>query len=168
MVRGAAAAMLRSLRRDGRSHQYPATSISAARPQGIAAWASLRHARLDPRPPAQRSHAEGPAWAALLGEAVAPEVVQALDAQDGGDASPPVAQAGWFAKLQAIGKPLVLGLALFGVAGGLITWALVHLFWTLGVQAKRRRRLRHGARALTGGQGLGAPRPKDSTCRMLL
>ena len=83
--------------------------------------------------------------AALLGETVAPEAAQALGE---GGALPTDAPAGWFDKLQAIGKPLVLGLAVFGVVGGLAAWALVHLLWTLGVQAKRRRRLRHGTRAL--------------------
>jgi uncharacterized protein len=75
-----------------------------------------------------------------LGEAVAP----ALDEVD--DVAL-VAQDGWFDKLQAIGKPLILGLAVFAVVGGIGTWAMVHLAWTVGVQAKRRRRLRHGRSA---------------------
>lgn len=45
---------------------------------------------------------------ALLGEPAGPAVAQALDA---GDALPVDATAGWFDKLQAIGKPLLLGLA---------------------------------------------------------
>ena len=36
----------------------------------------------------------------------------------------------------------MLGLAVFAVIGGVGTWALVHLAWTLGVQMKRRQRLR--------------------------
>ena len=77
--------------------------------------------------------------AALLGEAVVPEAVRALD--EVGELSP-VAEAGWFEKLQSIGKPLMLGLSVFAVIGGVGTWALVHLAWTLGVQMKRRQRLR--------------------------
>jgi uncharacterized protein len=82
--------------------------------------------------------------AALLGEAVAPEAIQALDEVE---ELAPVVQDGWFDKLQAIGKPLILGLAVFAVVGGIGTWAMVHLAWTVGVQAKRRRRLRHGRSA---------------------
>lgn len=77
--------------------------------------------------------------AALLGEPVLPEAVQALDEVD---ELPPVAQAGWLEKLQSIGKPLMLGLSVFAVIGGVGAWALVHVAWTLGVQMKRRRRLR--------------------------
>lgn len=84
------------------------------------------------------------AGAALLGEPVLPEAVQALDEVD---ELPPIAQAGWFDKLQSIGKPLMLGLSVFAVIGGVGTWALVHLTWTLGVQMKRRQRLRARARA---------------------
>ena len=77
--------------------------------------------------------------AALLGEAVVPEAAQALD--EAGEL-PPAAQAGWFERLQSIGKPLILGLSVFAVIGGVGTWALVHLAWTLGVQTRRRQRLR--------------------------
>lgn len=77
--------------------------------------------------------------AALLGEPVAVEAVQAFDEID---QLPPAAQTGWFEKLQSIGKPLLLGLSVFAVIGGVGTWALVHLAWTLGVQMKRRQRLR--------------------------
>ena len=70
---------------------------------------------------------------------MAPEALQALDEFED---QPPAAQTGWFEKLQSIGKPLMLGLAVFAVIGGVGTWALVHLAWTLGVQMKRRQRLR--------------------------
>jgi uncharacterized protein len=82
--------------------------------------------------------------AALLGEPVAADAAQALDEFDD---LPPVAQTGWFEKLQSIGKPLLLGLSVFAVIGGVGTWALVHLAWTLGVQMKRRQRLRARVRA---------------------
>ena len=77
--------------------------------------------------------------AALLGEAVLPEAIEVFDEAD---EPPPATQVGWFEKLQSIGKPLLLGLAVFAVIGGVGTWALVHLAWTLGVQMKRRQRLR--------------------------
>lgn len=82
--------------------------------------------------------------AALLGESVAPEALQALDEIED---LPPAAQTGWFEKLQSIGKPVLLGLSVFAVIGGVGTWALVHLAWTLGVQMKRRQRLRARVRA---------------------
>jgi uncharacterized protein (DUF2062 family) len=77
--------------------------------------------------------------AALLGEAVVPEAFEVLEEAD---ELSPAAQAGWFEKLQSIGKPLLLGLSVFAVIGGVGSWALVHLAWTLGVQMKRRQRLR--------------------------
>jgi uncharacterized protein (DUF2062 family) len=82
--------------------------------------------------------------AALLGEPVAPEAIQALDEIED---LPPVVESGWLEKLQSIGKPLLLGLSVFAVIGGVGTWALVHLAWTLGVQMKRRQRLRARVRA---------------------
>jgi uncharacterized protein (DUF2062 family) len=82
--------------------------------------------------------------AALLGEPVAAEAIQAIDEIED---LQPAAQTGWFEKLQSIGKPLLLGLSVFAVIGGVGTWALVHLAWTLGVQMKRRQRLRARVRA---------------------
>jgi uncharacterized protein (DUF2062 family) len=86
--------------------------------------------------------------AAILGERVEPGAAQALAeaakaAQAGvGD------EPGWIDRAKAIGKPLFLGLAVFAVVGGIGTWALVHLAWTVGVWVKRRRRRRrHGATA---------------------
>ena len=70
-----------------------------------------------------------------------------FEALDEVDDLPPAAQTGWFEKLQSIGKPLLLGLSVFAVIGGVGTWALVHLAWTLGVQMKRRQRLRARVRA---------------------
>lgn len=45
-------------------------------------------------------------------------------------------------RLRALGLPLVVGLAVFAVTGGLITYVAVWLGWWLWVRAKRRRRLR--------------------------
>jgi hypothetical protein len=77
---------------------------------------------------------------ALLGELPEPDAAQALAEAT---ATPSVDNASWFERLQAIGKPLLLGLALFAVLGGIGTWAAVHLGWTLAVCLKRRRRRRH-------------------------
>ena len=76
---------------------------------------------------------------AILGEPVKPAVAAEL-AEAAIDH--PVDAPGWTARAQAIGKPLLLGLAVFAAVGGVATWALVHLGWTLGVRLKRRRRLR--------------------------
>lgn len=82
--------------------------------------------------------------AAILGEPVKPAAAQALEAAAlGAEADPAEVEPGWIERARAIGKPLFLGLALFAVVGGLGTWALVHLLWTLAVLLKRRRRLRH-------------------------
>lgn len=37
----------------------------------------------------------------------------------------------WGERFSAIGKPLALGLAVFAVTGGVITWILVYLLWGL-------------------------------------
>ncbi len=79
---------------------------------------------------------------AILGEPVKPAVAAEL-----ADAAieHPVDAPGWTARAQAIGKPLLLGLAVFAVIGGLAAWVLVHLGWTFGVYLKRRRRRRRPA-----------------------
>ncbi|MDH5540533.1 MAG: DUF2062 domain-containing protein [Rhizobacter sp.] len=54
------------------------------------------------------------------------------------------AQASWLSRvwqrLSGVGKPLVLGLAIFATATGLLTYALVSLIWILKVRWQRRRR----------------------------
>jgi len=42
-------------------------------------------------------------------------------------------------RIQALGKPLIVGLALFAVAGGLIAYAVVSFGWWLWVRIRRRR-----------------------------
>ncbi len=76
---------------------------------------------------------------ALLGEPVKAAVAAEL-AEAAGEH--PAHAPGWLARAQAIGKPLVLGLAVFAVVGGIGAWALVHLAWIAGVRLKRRRRQR--------------------------
>lgn len=69
----------------------------------------------------------------ILGQEVQPDATESLDASAG---------TGWTERAKAIGRPLFLGLAVFAVVGGVGTWALVHLGWTIAVWLKRRRRRR--------------------------
>jgi len=46
----------------------------------------------------------------------------------------------WRERIGAVGKPLALGLAVFAVVGGSVTWVLVNLLWLLAVELRRRRR----------------------------
>lgn len=81
--------------------------------------------------------------AAILGERVEPAAARELKkAAETTEVAPAEVEPGWIERARAIGKPLFLGLALFAVVGGLGTWALVHLVWTLAVLLKRRRRRR--------------------------
>lgn len=80
--------------------------------------------------------------AALLGEAVEPGTAEALAEELAEADITTVEKPGWMERLRTVGKPLFLGLAVFAVIGGLTTWALVHIAWTIGVWLKRRRRRR--------------------------
>jgi uncharacterized protein (DUF2062 family) len=84
--------------------------------------------------------------AALLGEpidaAAARAQAEALAEQlDAGDADART----WSQRLLAIGKPLMLGLIVFAIAGATVTWFAVSLLWTLAVRWRRRRAGRGGA-----------------------
>lgn len=46
----------------------------------------------------------------------------------------------WSERLGAIGKPLLLGLAIFAVVGGAATWVAVNLIWLLATRLRRARR----------------------------
>ena len=78
--------------------------------------------------------------AAIVGEPVQPAAAEAVAV--GAEAADARSAGGWLAQAQAIGKPLVLGLLVFAVTGGLSAWALVHVGWTVAVLLKRRGRLR--------------------------
>lgn len=80
---------------------------------------------------------------AILGEAGPAPGTGSVD-------NPPADTAGnWlqrtWAGLQRVGKPLLLGLALFACGFGLLVYALVHLVWRAQVRFKRWRRIRAAA-----------------------
>lgn len=64
--------------------------------------------------------------------------------------APPDAGGHWlrrtWASLQRVGKPLVLGLAIFACGFGVLVYALVHLVWRAQVRFKRWRRTRAAVR----------------------
>lgn len=50
-------------------------------------------------------------------------------------------------RVRALGKPLIIGLAIFAVAGGLLAYVLIWAGWWLWVHRKRRRKVARYARA---------------------
>jgi uncharacterized protein (DUF2062 family) len=73
---------------------------------------------------------------ALLGEPLRPAEEAAIErsAED-----VPLAPQSWGERVAALGKPLILGLSVFAVVGGLSTWVLVNLVWILVVRLRRGR-----------------------------
>lgn len=79
---------------------------------------------------------------AILGDAgPAPAAGAAAPPSDPSAVSGNWLQRSW-AGLRQVGKPLVLGLAIFACGFGLLVYALVHVLWRLQVWVKRRRRLK--------------------------
>lgn len=85
------------------------------------------------------------AWrvgAALLGEEGRAPDAQRPEAEPAGIDVP---DAGWFTQalrqLKAIGKPLLLGLSIFAVGMGLLSYVLASWIWALRVRRRRKRRL---------------------------
>ncbi len=85
---------------------------------------------------------------ALLGESPRPDaegaITHAMAQKNQETATETTTEPRWWERLRDIGKPLVLGLAVFAVVGGFGAWAVVHVAWTLAVWRKRRRRLSAG------------------------
>lgn len=52
-----------------------------------------------------------------------------------------MADTGWWERLRNVGKPLLLGMAVFAVVGGVLTWMLVHAGWIATVWWRRRKRV---------------------------
>lgn len=87
------------------------------------------------------------AW--RIGSAVLGETVEAGSPEEmpeDPEALEPVPHDSWLgkalARMKAIGKPLLLGLAILACAAGLTAYALVSWAWALRVRWRRRRRLR--------------------------
>ncbi len=86
--------------------------------------------------------------AAVLGERVDEAQAAALEA---GIDEPQNGERTWFERFASIGKPVVIGLSIFAVIGGLAAWLLVHLLWSLATRVRvRRRRAQREARANGG------------------
>jgi uncharacterized protein (DUF2062 family) len=47
--------------------------------------------------------------------------------------------ADWTGRVKSVGKPLFVGLAVFAVVGGAVTWVAVNLLWTIAVTLRWRR-----------------------------
>jgi uncharacterized protein len=73
---------------------------------------------------------------ALLGEPMRPAEETAIE-RSADDA--PLAPESWAERVAALGKPLMLGLAVFAVTGAAVTWLGVNSLWILYVRVKRRR-----------------------------
>ena len=69
-------------------------------------------------------------------EAEIARITEALEAEERATGEPP---SPW-QRLQALGKPLIVGLAVFAVICGLLTYALVSGGWWLWARWRRRRR----------------------------
>jgi len=73
---------------------------------------------------------------ALLGEPMAPAEEAAIE-RSGEDV--PIAPASWRARMAALGKPVILGLAVFAMAGALLAWLAVNLAWVVALRLRRGR-----------------------------
>ena len=85
------------------------------------------------------------AWrvgAALLGEE-GPAPGEELPEVEPAESAVP--DAGWFSRamrqVAAVGKPLLLGLSIFAVGMGLLSYFLASWIWSLRVRRRRKRRL---------------------------
>lgn len=63
--------------------------------------------------------------------------------QKGKTFNKPVPQKSWLHRVRKMGKPLVVGLVLFGAIGAVLSYILVNIAWWGCVSWKRHRRLRH-------------------------
>lgn len=79
------------------------------------------------------------AW--LTGEEVSAETVE--------NVAPPTGDVSLWAQIAGLGRPLVVGLGVMAVGGGLITYLLINLIWIWRIRARRRQSLisrrRHGS-----------------------
>jgi uncharacterized protein (DUF2062 family) len=71
---------------------------------------------------------------ALLGEPMAPAEEAAIE-RSGEDM--PITPESWAERVAALGKPLILGLAVFAAAGALLAWLAVNLVWFIALRLRR-------------------------------
>jgi len=83
----------------------------------------------------------GPIWVLayrtgtmLLGEKPDAARVAAVEREAEAEHQDPLT---WSERFASVGKPLALGLAVFAVIGGAITWILVNLLWLLVARLRR-------------------------------
>lgn len=74
--------------------------------------------------------------AALMGEPIDAAQADAFAAELGADDAQPGTLTD---RVLDIGKPLMLGLAVFATGGAAVTWVAVNLIWLLAVRLRRRR-----------------------------
>lgn len=72
---------------------------------------------------------------ALLGEAPDPASEAAVEREAEEDRADPQT---WGERFGAVGRPLMLGLAIFAVGGGVATWIAVNLAWVLVARLRRK------------------------------
>lgn len=79
------------------------------------------------------------AW--ITGEEVSAETVE--------NVAPPTGDVSLWAQIAGLGRPLVVGLGVMAVGGGLITYLLINLIWIWRIRTRRRQSLmsrrRHGS-----------------------
>lgn len=73
---------------------------------------------------------------ALLGEPISPAEERAIE-RSGEDV--PIAPQSWGARVAALGKPLIVGLAVFAVTGGMVTWLTVSVVWIVVARLRHKR-----------------------------
>lgn len=78
----------------------------------------------------------------VLGEDAAPAAQDDAALAPAALATEPAQDAGWLARLGAVGKPLVVGLGILAVGCGALVYVLISAGWALRVRWKRRRQLR--------------------------
>lgn len=71
---------------------------------------------------------------ALLGEPMAPAEEAAIERSR---EDVPLAPESWAQRVAALGKPLLLGLAVFAAAGALLAWLAVNLVWVIALRLRR-------------------------------
>jgi len=85
--------------------------------------------------------------AALLGEPVRDVATVAIEEGVEELSVTDVLGAGWWERVADIGKPVMLGLAIFAVVGGISAYFATLLFWRVAVVMRRRRRWARAAAA---------------------